>query len=103
MRYMYTVDGVEYQSGRAHVTSKAFRDRTEAEFIAENYDIGDTVPVYYDPSSPHHCTLILPTNLADAGVVENLVYLLIFLLFHVVFGTAAWLAIWGKSNAEEQS
>jgi hypothetical protein len=94
IRYTYEVRGIEYYGHRAYFGDREWSPRAdEPRDMVGRYEVGKTVPIYFDPASPGQAVLIrgdktgvhLSGNRAVFGVAIGAVFFAAFLWKLVVF------------------
>jgi len=86
VRYAYTVQGQEYEGAQDDLTYVS-NAQDAAQAIMARYQVGASVPVYYDPQAPQRA-------LIDRGIrPHHLVSLLFASLFHPLLVAGGLLAI----------
>ena len=95
--FAYTVDGTAYESDRYRSSDFLSSDSSESRRIVRNYQVGETIKVWYDTSAPSRAQIVKP----GSDVIEFVplalfgffalcgMFLLAFLLRSVV---KAWIA-----------
>ena len=103
--YLYAVGGQQYQGSRINFTIMDFSFENRARKAIENYKVGATLPVAYDPADPQNSVLDRDTRPREVNistivlfVVSGVIALLGVALFFVPGGCASGRLAHGHSG-----
>jgi hypothetical protein len=74
--YLYTVGGQQYQGSRINFTIMDFSFENRARKAIENYKVGATLPVAYDPADPQNSVLDRDTKPRTVNISTIVLFVL---------------------------